>query len=77
MKPELQWAHNFDLAVVDMVYSSKNQLVIIAFRENLRFFKYAEHEDRPLIEVELNIAAERFYTHLVLGPNEKFFAVGK
>jgi hypothetical protein len=43
MKPELQWSHDFDLAAVNMVYSSKNQLVIIAFRETLRFFKYAQH----------------------------------
>ena len=51
MKSELQWSHNFDMPTVNMVYSSRNQLVIIAFNEILRFFKYAEHEDKPLMEV--------------------------
>lgn len=34
-----------------MVYSNKYELVIIAFRECIRFFKVTPGEDKPLVEI--------------------------
>lgn len=48
-KGELASAHHFDSPAVNMVYSSKYELVIIAFRECLRFFRVAAGEERPLV----------------------------
>jgi hypothetical protein len=43
LKPELQSVHNFDSPTINMIYSSKNELVIIAFKESIRFFKYCQN----------------------------------
>ena len=37
-KLELVWCRHFETDVVDMVYSSMNELVLIGFRGQLRFF---------------------------------------
>lgn len=75
-KSELSSSHHFDSPTVNMVYSSKYELVIIAFRECIRFFKATPGEDKPLVEIEENFKQVRCITHLVLGPSEKFIALG-
>lgn len=75
-KSELLSAHHFDSATVNMVYSSKYELVIVAFRECIRFFKAGAGEEKALVEIEENFKQVRCITHLVLGPSEKFIALG-
>lgn len=51
-KSELGWSHHFDSPTINMVYSSKYELVIIAFKECIRFFKVSVGEEKQLVEIE-------------------------